>query len=182
MKKGILFLAIVFVSAIANAQKYVPEIKEGTVITTDATTPRGTFPVLFTFGKIGTGVDLMWAVDGYGDGTFEMSEKAVDNGTGFSAGQPALGVSKFDDKTILFISKKAYQDLMTNKMFMYDGLKVTIDTTDHPKFMLNEKEVDVTYVKNDDGKVKLTILNNPLMPLTLETQGLETDILVTGIK
>ena len=67
-------------------------------------------------------------------------------------------------------------------MFMYNGLKFMADTATHPKFMLNEKEADVTYVKSEDGKMTMTILNNPSIPLTLETHGQETDILVTGIK
>ncbi|MET4083653.1 hypothetical protein ABIB40_003625 [Pedobacter sp. UYP30] len=183
MKNVIAFFCMLSIGGVAvHAQKYVPEIKENTVVTTNATIPSGTFPVVFTFGKMTPGVDLMWSVDGYGDGTFEMSKEAVENATGFSIGQPQLGTTKFDDKTALFISRKAYQDLMSNKMFMYDGLKFTTDTTTHPKFMLNEKEADVSYVKSEDGKVTMTILNNPLIPLTLETHGQETDILITEIR
>ncbi|MBC7417573.1 MAG: hypothetical protein H7325_05420 [Pedobacter sp.] len=182
MKNVIALFCMLAAGITGYAQKYVPEIKENTVVTSDATVVSGTFPVIFTFGKITPGVDLKWSVDGYGDGTFEMSKDAVENANNFTTGQPQLGTTKFDDKTILFISKKAYQDLISNKMFMYNGLKFMTDTATHPKFMLNEKEADVTYVKSEDGKMTMTILNNPSIPLTLETHGQETDILVIGIK
>lgn len=182
MKIAIIFFYMLSIGIAVQAQKYVPEIREGTVVNSDATTSAGTFPVLFTFGKISPGIDLNWSVDGYGDGTFEMSKDAVENGTSFSAGRPQLGTSKFNDKTVLFISKRAYQDLMSNKMFMYNGSTFMIDAGEHQKFMLNDKEADVTYVKTEDGKQTMTILNNPLVPITLETHGQETDILVNEIQ
>ncbi|MGY3052874.1 hypothetical protein ACVWYG_001070 [Pedobacter sp. UYEF25] len=180
MKNVALLFCLLTVGIVARAQKYVPEINENTVVSSDATVASGTFPVTFKFGKMVSGIALMWSVDGYG--TFEMSENAVENGIEFSAGQPELGISKFDSKTILFISRKAYQNLMSDKMFMYGGIKFSTDTTAHPKFMLNDKEADVTYLKSDDGNMSMVILNNPLVPITLETHGQETDILVNGIK
>ena len=182
MKSLIAFFCILSGALATHAQKYVPEIKENTVIATDATTQSGTFPVMFTFGKMESGLELKWSVVGYGDGTFEMSKKAVETGNGISAGQPNLGTTKLDEKTILFISRMAYKDLKSNGMFIYDGKKYRSDTTARQDFLLNGKQLDVSYVKSEDGLVSLTILNNPLVPLTLKTLGLETDILVTEIK
>lgn len=182
MKSLMTALCILFIATVTHAQKYVPEIKENTVINADATAESGTFPVMFTFGKMASGVNLMWSVAGYGDGTFEMSKNAVENGNGVSAGQPNLGVTKLDDKTILFISRKAYQELKSTNSFTYGGLKFGLDATDQESFVLMNKQLDVIHLKSEDGKVKLTILNNPLIPITLQTRGLDTDILVTEIK
>lgn len=183
--KKIIFTLIAFVFSVAlYAQKTLPEIKTGTVLNCSAYVQGQEFPLLLTLKSIAGPVSFAWAVDGYGEGTFEMTAKSLESGSKFHVTtQPALGATKLaDDETFGIISKSAYKALIDKKVFAYNGINFKIQTPDSKPMKLNGKEADATHVISEDGKMELWILNNATFPLILQSVGLATDIIVGEIK
>ena len=161
MKKSFLTLLAVCLTAVVFAQKLSPTIKEGTVISSSAFVQGQEFPLMLKIKSAGTPFIIEWAVDGYGDGTFEMTGNAVAKGNRlFSPTQPSLGATKLaDDETFGMISKPVPTAM---------------------KF--GDKELDVTHLVGADGKLEIWVLNNENFPLILQTAGMPTDITVVDIK
>ncbi|TKB96589.1 hypothetical protein [Pedobacter cryotolerans] len=183
MKKIMLTLAAVVFAITTFAQKTMPEIKVGTIFSSSAFVQGQEFPLLLTVKSIDGPVSIGWAVDGYGEGSFDMSKKAFDSANKMlQVTQPSLGATKLaDDETFGLISKSAYKSLTENKTFTYSGVKFTLKTP-ALAFKLNAKEVDATNVISEDGKLELWILNNPNFPFILQSNGMPTDIVVLDIK
>ncbi|MET1054417.1 MAG: hypothetical protein ABWY16_03830 [Pedobacter sp.] len=184
MKALLLSLLCVCLLTTANAQKTLPEIKAGTVMYASAFVNGSEFPLALSIKSLSAPFSIGWAVDGYGEGSFEMSVKAVESAANLSAaGQPALGVTKLNDnETFGIISKAAYKTLSDTKTFTYSGTTYKIKTDDTNLLKLGGKEADATHVISADGKIELWILNNPSIPLILQSSGLETDISISEIK
>ena len=184
MKPFLLSLLCVCIFFTANAQKKLPEIKLGTVMYATALVNGSEFPVVLSIKSLSAPLSIGWSVDGYGEGSFEMSTTAVENATNLSSsGQPALGVTKLNDnETFGIISKASYKSLAETKAFTYSGLKYKTKTDDSTPFKFGDQEIDVTHVISEDGKTELWILNNPTLPLILRSVGLETDISISEIK
>lgn len=184
MKKIFLTLCCAVLSVMAYAQKTMPEIKVGTAMYASAYVQGQEFPLALKINSLTAPFSIGWAVDGYGEGSFEMSAKAMESANQFSSPtQPALGVTKLaDTETFLVISKSAFQSLTDNKSFSYGGYKFVPSTT--PKAIkVNGQEVDATHVVSDGStKIELWILNNAAMPIILQSSGLATDISITEIK
>jgi hypothetical protein len=184
MKSLLLSLLCVCLFSVANAQKTLPEIKVGTIMYATAYVNGSDIPVELSIKSLSAPLSIGWSVEGYGDGSFEMSEKAAESAMNISAsGQPALGVTKLgDNETFGVISRTAYKTLAASQTFTYSGIKYKVKTPDTTPFKLGSKEIDVTHVVSEDGKVELWILNNPALPLILNSSGLDTDISISEIK
>jgi len=184
MKRIILSFLCLISSITLFAQKMLPELKAGTTLQCSAYVQGQEFPLLLTLKSVTSPVSMAWTVDGYGDGTFVMSGKALESATKmYVTTQPTLGETKLaDDETFGMISKTAYKALADTKMLTYGGMKFKIKTPAASPMKIGGKEVDVTHVVSEDGKLELWVLNNPNLPLVLQSAGLATDILVTEIK
>lgn len=184
MKKIILTLVAFVFSVAVFAQKTLPEIKAGTALHCSAFVQGQEFPLLLTLKSIAGPVSIGWAVDGYGDGTFEMTTKAFESATKLAAvSQPALGATKLsDDETFGIISKAAYKTLADKKALTYSGINFKIKSPDSSPMKVGGKEVDATHIVSEDGKIELWILNNATFPLILQSAGLPTDIVVAEVK
>lgn len=184
MKRLLISLLCLGFFITAQAQKVLPEVKVGTVLYCSAFVQGQELPLILTLKSIAGPVSIGWSVDGYGDGSFDMSAKALENANQFSVPtQPALGATKLGDtETFGFLSKAAYKSLMETKTFTYGGMKFKIKSSDASAMKIGGKEMDVSHVESEDGKLQLWILNNPNLPLMLQTAGLATDILVVDIK
>jgi hypothetical protein len=128
-------------------------------------------------------VSIGWSVDGYGDGSFEMSDKGLESGSKMMiVSRPSAGATKLaDDETFGLISKVAYKSLLETKGFTYNGIKFKAKAT--PKVLkLDDKELDVTHIASEDGKMELWILNNPAFPMIVQSSGMSIDIVTTAIK
>ena len=182
MKKLLITLLSLGLFTVASAQKLMPEIKAGTNLNTNVYVQGQAFPLLLTLKSITAPVTLAWAVEGYGEGAFEMSQKAVDGGTETYLGQASMGTTKLKDtETYGLISKAAYKSLVDTKNFSYNGLK--FKTKAVPTAMkIGDKELDVTHVASEDGKVELWLLNNPALPLIVQSVGLPIDFVVLSFK
>ncbi len=182
MKKIFLSLVCLTISFASFAQKTLPEIKDGTKMTAGAFLQGQEYPLNFVVKSIKAPVNIAWSVEGYGDGEFIISEKALEGGTAIYLTQPALGTTKLSDsETYGLISKAAYKSLMDTKGFTYGGIKFKAKTTGLNPMKIGGKEIDATQIASEDGKLELWILNNPIFPFILQTAGLPIDILVTEI-
>ncbi|MDN3587095.1 hypothetical protein QWY86_10475 [Pedobacter aquatilis] len=184
MKKIFSIICLTTSFFLANAQKFVPEIKTGSQITATAIVGGQEFPLALKIVSATAPYSIGWGVDGYGEGSFEMSEKAFSNGTELlQVSQPALGVTKLSDaQTFIVISKDAFKTLVDKKSFTYGGQNFKIKTPASAAIKLNGKEVDVFHVANDNASQELWILNNPAFPLIIQSTGQATDIVMSEIK
>ncbi|MEJ5994491.1 hypothetical protein WG904_08680 [Pedobacter sp. Du54] len=184
MKKIILSLLCLTFSITLFAQKTLPEIKDGTTLKCSAYVQGQEFPLDLTLKSIAGPVTMLWAVEGYGDGAFVMSTKALENATQmYVTTQPATGETKLSDsETFGMISKVAYKALAETKTLTYGGIKFKLKTPDANPMKINGKEIDATHVVSEDGKLELWVLNNPNLPLVLQSAGFPTDIVVIEIK
>ncbi|TKC08091.1 hypothetical protein FA048_13095 [Pedobacter polaris] len=183
--KKIIFTLIAFIFSIAvYAQKILPEIKVGTVLHCSAYVEGQAYPLLLTIKSMSGPVSIAWAVNGYGEGTFEMTAKSLESGSKvYVPTQPASGATKLsDEETFGIISKTAYKSLIDKKAFPYSGINFKIKASDSSPMKLGGKEVDATHVVSEDGKMELWILNNAAFPIILQSVGLTTDIVVSEIK
>ncbi|MGF1923017.1 MAG: hypothetical protein ACQUHE_02465 [Bacteroidia bacterium] len=183
MKK--IFLSLVclgcFISAFA--QKTLPEIKAGTSLQCIAYVQGQEVPLALTLKTIEGPVNVLWSVEGFGDGSFVMSAKALESATKmYVTTQPATGETKLsDDETFGMISKAAYKTLTETKMLTYGGMKFKLKAP-ASAMKIGGKEIDATHIVSEDGKIELWILNNPNLPLLVQSTGFATDIVITDIK
>ena len=184
MKKITFTLIAIVLSLTVYAQKVLPEIKSGTTIMSIAIVQGQQIPLFLTINSITDGISLGWAVEGYGDGSFKMSAKAVENGNKmFMTTQPALGETKLaDDETFGFISRSSFKSLSESKSFNYNGIKFKLKTSTSTVPKINGKEADAINVVSEDGKYEFWVLNNPSLPLIIQSSGLTPDIIISEIK
>ncbi|MES2652778.1 MAG: hypothetical protein V4663_13635 [Bacteroidota bacterium] len=183
MKRILLSLFCLSFSLALFAQKTLPEIKAGTNMIASVYVQGTAYPLTFSVKSIKAPTTLAWSVEGYGDGEFVMSEKALESGTSLFLTQPGLGATKLSDsETYGLISKAAYKLLVDTKGFTYSGIKFKAKTTGLTPMKIGDKEIDVTQIASEDGKIELWILNNPNFPFILQTMGMPIDLVVSEIK
>jgi hypothetical protein len=187
MKTTIVLAFFVALCSGAFAQKYVPVIKEGTVITYDAYS-KGMgqhIPLILTIKSLGDPVKMQWAVDGYGTGTFETPGKAMESGTKLVIKQPEPDdVTKMkDDETLVVISKATFGSLVKDKAFELNGQKFTV-ATDTASYKINDKDADIFHATSENGKGELWVFNNPDFPLIYKAKNVAkgVDFTLTAIK
>lgn len=183
MKKIVFLLLSLSFFTTVYGQKTLPEVKVGTVMNASAFVNGQQYPLILTVKSTTAPVILTWSVEGYGDGTFEMTAKAIESATKIYTGQTALGATKLsDDETFGILSKAAFKALADTKSFTYNGAKFKVQTPDSKPLKLEGKEADAIHVISEDSKIELWVLNNPALPLLMQTSGLPTDITVNSIK
>ena len=174
MKTISILFAFVAVSLNALAQKYVPQIKTGTVLnyTAYARAFDKTLPAVLTISEINAPMRIKWLINGLGTGTYEISAKAIQSGTKMALREPGFEeVTKLkDSETLAFLSKDTFTALISNKAFELNGQKFTV-TEGAPSYMIDGKEADTFYAVTANGKTKIWILNNPDFPLICKIEG-----------
>lgn len=165
---------ILCLNAATFAQKYVPQIKTGTVLNYNAYSRAfgQDVPLTLTIISLTAPVQLQFNVPQLGTGTFEMSAKAMESGKKMAIKEPSAdGVTKLkDDETLAVLSKNTFTNLTTNKTFDLNGQTFNV-AADTSAFKINDKEADVFYAITANGKTKLWILNNPDFPLICKLEG-----------
>ncbi len=183
MKKIIFTFFALCLTVGVFAQKFSPTIKEGTVLNCSVFVQGQELPLTLDIKSAATPFVIGWSVEGYGDGTFEMSGNAIAKADKlYSPTQPSLGATKLaDDETFGMLSKAAYQSLVDKKELTLSGITFKIKPVAMP-MKFGDKELDVTHLTGAEGKLEIWILNNEKFPLILQTAGMPTDIIVTDIK
>jgi hypothetical protein len=174
MKKLLTLTSCIFLSATVWAQKYVPQVKAGTVLnyTAYARNFGQTLPAVLTINNLGAPLQIKWVISGLGSGIFEISAKAIQSGTKMALKEPGMDpVTKLkDNETLAFLSKDTFNALVTAKAFELNGQKFTV-TDNAPAYQLDGKDADTFYAVTSNGKTKLWVLNNPDFPLICKIEG-----------
>ena len=182
MKKLLILAGCSLLSFSAWAQKYVPQIKNGTVLnyTANVRAMGQTLPTILTITELNAPMHIKWLINGLGTGTYEISGKAIQSGTKMALREPGFEpVTKLkDNETLGFLSKDTFNTLVTTKAFELNGLKFTV-TEGAPAYMLDGKETDTFYAVSANGKTKLWVLNNPDFPLICKIEGAQQGIDLT---
>jgi len=188
MKKLLLFIITAIFNFTAFSQKYVPTIKEGTVLTYDAYS-KGLgqhITLTLTVKKLDTtGVKLQWSVESYGTGTFEIPAKAFASGTKLVVKQPDPDGTTIlnNDETLAIISKTTFKNLVSDKTFQLNGQKYNV-VADTATYKINDKPVDLFHATTESGKNEIWVLNIPYFPLVYHAKSVTrgVDVTLTGIK
>ena len=175
MMKKILILSVsVLLSYSAWAQKYVPQVKTGTVLnyTAYARAFDKTLPAVLTITEINAPLRIKWLINGLGTGTYEISAKAIQSGTKMALREPGFEdvIKLKDSETLAFLSKDTFAALTGNKAFELNGQKFTV-TEGAASYTIDGKEADTFYAVTANGKTKIWVLNNPDFPLICKIEG-----------
>ncbi|EHQ29576.1 hypothetical protein Mucpa_5504 [Mucilaginibacter paludis DSM 18603] len=176
-------LLLVLGTAVFAQKKLNPKIKANSVINYTLTQNGQDAPLVLTFNSLGNPTKFDWNIDGYGSGTFEMTAKALQSGKGTKTNtrEPDVITKLPDYQTFACISKDAYNDMLKNQTFEYDGLKYKVALNDSLGFRLKDRDWDVTRVVAVNGKGEIWILNNPDFPLICKTkdnaQGMDLSLI-----
>ncbi len=174
MKKIFSFIAFVLLAYTSVAQKMVPQIKNGTVLsyTAYARAFGQALPAVLTITDLNAPLRIKWMINGLGTGTFEISAKAIQSGTKMALREPGFDeVTKLkDNETLAFLSKDTFNNLKDKKSFELNGLTFKVEEG-APGYQLDSKEVDTFYAVSEKGKTKLWVLNNPDFPLICKIEG-----------
>jgi len=171
MKKIYLLLAACVFCSAAMSQKLLPVIKAGTNIIVDVNFHGQSILFNLNYKSFADPITIGWDIGGT-SGTYAMPAKSMESGKSFDLNQPDPGIVTLlrNDETFMCLSKQAYQDLLKNKSFTYNGLTFAAKDIGSD-FNLQGKPVDATFVVTANGKTSAWILNNPDMPLTLHLKG-----------
>ena len=168
MKKQYLLIGLTIFACRSFAQKYLPSIKPGSVLTYTATSRNTgqTAGVILTIINISDSVKMKWDIPFVGTGYFEMGTKSLLSATKTVTEEPEPDmVTKLDDdKTLVLISKTAYRSMVSNKTFMLNGYIFNVKT-DTSSIIINNKPLNVTYATTLKGHREIWILNEPDFPL-----------------
>lgn len=173
MKKLVLIITAVVLGATAFAQRIVPQIKANSVINYIYTSDGQSLPMTLTFTGLGNPTKMDWSIDGYGQGSYEMSAKALQEGKGIDFKAPEQDVvTKLPDyKTVACISKNAFSNLIKTKGFEYNDIKYAVAAADTANIKLNNQQLDVIHAVATNGKGEIWVLNNPDFPLICRTKN-----------
>jgi hypothetical protein len=168
MKKLSLSILLLFASFCAFAQKYLPRIKEGSVLTYTAESRNSgqSAQVTLTIASLAYPVKIKWDIPGVGTGLFAMGAKSMQSATKTIAQEPDPDiVTTLDtDKTLIVISKDAYKSMIDQKTFVLNGYTFHAQA-DTSTFSINDQVAKVTYATTLKGHHEIWILNNPDFPL-----------------
>lgn len=174
MKKILLmFLALVFANTLF-AQKYVPQVGIGSVLSYNVELTNAGQHVTLALKAISLNdpMKFNWDVPGLGAGSFLIPAKALESATRMviKVPEPNQATLYKDDETIMFISKNIYSDLIKNQTFTLNKIKFNVKPLADP-YLISTKEADVLHVVSENKKVELWILNNPNFPLICKMTG-----------
>lgn len=168
MKKICAFALFIFTCYNAWAQKYVPVIKEGTVLNYNVKSRATGQPagISLTIISLTPPVRIKWEIPFVGKGFFEMSAKSIQSATKTLAEEPEPDetTTMRDDETLLILSKDTYNSMVSNKSFQLNGYTFNVQA-DTGSFKINKRDADVFYAVSTKGNRKIWVLNNPDFPL-----------------
>src|ERR1700761_2650690 len=148
MKKLYTLALFIFICYNASTQKYVPNIKEGTVLNYHVVSRATGQPagITLTIISLTPPVKIKWDIPFVGSGFFEMSAKSIQSATKTLAEEPAADevTTMKDDQTLLILSKDTYNSMVTNKTFQLNGYTFNVQT-DTVSYKINKQNADVFY-------------------------------------
>jgi len=174
MKKLELVIFTVILSHAVIAQKYLPVLGIGTVLSYNVELTNAGQHVTLALKSISLNdpMKFNWDVPGLGTGSFLIPVKALESGTKMVIKVPEPGQATVykDDETIMFISKGLYADLVKNQALTLNKIKCAVKPLTEP-YLINTKEADVLHLISENNKVEAWVLNSPDFPLIVKMTG-----------
>jgi c-di-AMP phosphodiesterase-like protein len=168
MKKLSVFLILFFTAFYAFAQKYVPQIKAGTILTYKAESRNtgSSAAVTLTVINLGDPVKIKWEIPFVGKGFYTMHAKSIQNASQTIAKEPDPDIiTELDtNQTLILLSKDAYKSMTDNKTFVLNGYTFNVQP-DTSTFTINNKVARVTFATTQRGHREIWILDNPDFPI-----------------
>jgi len=188
MKKIIIgIVAISLSSHRAEAQKLMPEIKQGTALSYTFNLHGQTAGFEISIKNIVDTLKLGWSIRNLAGGTYLIDPNALNKANKMSFDQPVpfKAVALPAGQTFCMISRAAFKDLVQKHQFVYDNTVYNLkdDVTQSP-LMLGGQALDVLHVVAETETTQLWILNNPDLPFVCQIKGspLGIDLKLNAIK
>ena len=126
-----------------------------------------------TMSSIADSVKMKWEVEDYGSGSYLMSTKSLQSGTGMylESPQPNATIKVPDSETMAFISRNAFKDITQKHEMEFGDTKYVLSADRLSTLKVADKELDVVHAQAANGKTELWILNNPDFPLICKTKN-----------
>jgi hypothetical protein len=183
MKKMIILFALLISGFRLSAQKYQPEIKQGTVFSYQFHLHGQTARFILTAERITDSLVLKWSIRYLAGGTYMISKAALQNGDALNWAQPAAGavVKLPGHQTFCMISRSAYKSLKSNGFFIYNQTRYDTKTDDTTApVVTGSQSMDVVHVVAENDPTEMWILNNDEFPLICRIQhnplGIDIDL------
>jgi hypothetical protein len=174
MKKICVLILALILSNILLAQKFVPQVGVGSVLTYNmiSTSSGQQIPLTLRIISLNNPMKLKWDLPGLGTGSFLIPAKALESGSKMRLEEPTPNDNTTfrDDQTIMFISKNAFAEMMKDQAFKYDRLKFIVKP-EKTAFKINDKEADVIHATTSNGRIEIWILNDPYFPIICKFIG-----------
>lgn len=187
MKKLSLTLILILSAFCAFAQKYVPQIKAGTVLTYTAQSRNtgSSAPVTLTIISVTDPVKIKWDIQAVGTGFYTMSAQSLKSASQTIAKEPEPNVVTALDtnQTLILLSKDAYKSMVDNKTFVLNGYTFNVQP-DTSTFTINDRVASVTLARTQRGHREILILNNPDFPIICKAHKVTPyiDFWLSGLK
>ncbi len=174
--KSLLFgLCLICSGSLFSQTKFLPAVKSGTKMQYMAQVDGQDIPLGISIDSTSPEyLKIGWSVEGYGDGSWVMNKKSLENGTSAVGENPQPGVETVlpDDKIMLVISKDQWNALQKDKKMTHNGTTYLLGApAPDNELKLGDKVTDAIYVESENKSSKIWILNNPSLPLMLKVVG-----------
>ncbi len=184
--RSILLFVTIFLFTKLNAQNGI-SIQEGTQLTYSINLNGQVFDYGIQLISGGEAYLLKWTSPDGNSGWYSMPESAFENGNrAFWGPAESFDTTRLEnDQTIACFSKAFYQELVSKKSAIYDGIKFILkESADAKIFKLENNLVDAIHAISEDGVTKVWLLNDPEVPLLLEMSGNKygPDAVLKGVK
>lgn len=175
MKSLLLGLSLICSGALFSQTKFLPAVKSGTKMQYLAQVDGQDIPLGISIDSTSAEyLKIGWSVEGYGDGSWVMKKKSLENGTSAVGENPQPGVETVlpDDKIMLVISKDQWNALQKDKKMTHNGTTYLLgEASADNELKIGDKVADVIFAQSENKSSKIWILNNPSLPMMLKVVG-----------
>lgn len=172
--KKLLFILSITLSSAAFAQTGSLTFKVGTKFDYAMDFNGQDIEYDLTIKSMGDPLIFEWDVPSYGTGTYELSAKGLQSGTGlnFEQVQPGTATKLKDAETVILVSRDAFAGLKKTGNLNYMNLAFMKKTEASPlSITVKGSLLNLIHVVSVNGTVQLWILDNPGFPLLVQIQG-----------
>lgn len=175
MKKITLAICLLLAIGTFAQNKYVPAIKQGTVLDYAIFFNGQTYSAKFSLDSVSADyIKVGWNIDQLGNGSWAMKSKSINNGVRGYWGQPSPGITEElpDDMVVLLFSKAQWASLQKDKKLTFDQQTFTLkEPSEKQQLNLSGQTVDALMVESQNNSTRIWILNSASYPILLKIEG-----------
>jgi hypothetical protein len=175
MKSLLVGVSLLISGTVFSQAKFLPVVKSGTKMQYMAQVEGQDIPLGISIDSASAEyLKIGWSVEGYGDGSWVMKKKSLENATSGVGENPQPGVETVlpDDKAMLVISKDQWNALQKDKKMTHNGTTYMLgEAGTSNELKIGDKVTDAIYVESENKASKIWILNNASLPIMLKVVG-----------